>query len=326
MRGVFVFLFAAVCCNSADATPTPTPPDGPPIEGAPPGPDGGGSSGDGGPDAARNGPPPGPANLRVMAANISSGARTDYGSIEGVRIFEGLHPDVVLIQELNVGGNTKAEIDAYVSTVFGTTFTYFREEGAGFQIPNGIISRYPIIESGSWADPGAANRGFAYAKLAVLGPRPLWAISLHLLTTGAAQRTAEVTELVAKVKAVVPSADYLIVGGDLNTASRGEDCVVNGVTGLAAIVGIGAPYPADGAGNTNTSTPRSKPHDWLLSDADLAPLSVPVTIGAQSFAAGLVFDSRAYTPLADVAPVEASDSSSLNMQHMPVVRDFHLSP
>ena len=85
-----------------------------------------------------------------------------------------------------------------------------------------------------------------------------------------------------------------------------------------------APHPADGSGNGNTSAPRSKPYDWLLADPDLSPLGVPVVVGQRGFAAGLVFDSRVFTPLADVGPVQAGDSAAQNMQHMPVVRDFRI--
>jgi hypothetical protein len=42
----------------------------------------------------------------------------------------------------------------------------------------------------------------------------------------------------------------------------------------------------------------------------------------QSFASGLVFGSRVYTPLADVPPITAADSAADGMQHMPVVRAF----
>ena len=52
---------------------------------------------------------------------------------------------------------------------------------------------------------------------------------------------------------------------------------------------------------------------------------MPVVIGENSFANGLVFDSRVYTPLSDVAPVVQSDSGATNMQHMAVIRDFRLS-
>jgi hypothetical protein len=36
----------------------------------------------------------------------------------------------------------------------------------------------------------------------------------------------------------------------------------------------------------------------------------------------LVFDSRTYEPLAEVAPVKRGDSAGPNMQHMAVVRAF----
>jgi len=327
--GLFAVLLALVCCSSAEnAGPTAAPVVEPPAEvDASIDPsdgavsdggrdaDGAGDAGDAG-DARPDGPPPVPGNLRVVAANISSGPSLVYGPAEGVRIFQGLHPDVVLVQELVVGGNSTPEVDAYVTTTFGATFTYYREPGA--QIPNGIISRYPILESGSWVDPQVGNRGFAYAKLDLPGGRPLWAISLHLLTSGVTQRAAEVTSLVAQVNATIPAADYLVLGGDFNTSSRSETCIM----GLSEIVVTTAPYPADGAGNDNTSGPRSKPHDWLLADTDLAAFSVPVAIGQRGYAGGLVFDSRVFTPLADVAPVQMTDSAATNMQHMPVVRDF----
>jgi hypothetical protein len=60
----------------------------------------------------------------------------------------------------------------------------------------------------------------------------------------------------------------------------------------------------------------------VLANAGLDALRAPVVIGAGSFAAGLVFDSRVYTPLADVAPVVVGDSGAGGMQHMAVVRDF----
>jgi hypothetical protein len=317
-----VLLVLASCSSNESASPTAPPVVVPPGTDASTDPPDGEAPTDGGLDAsdahdARDaGPPPTPGNLRVMAANISSGPSLVYGPAEGVRIFQGLHPDVVLIQELVVGGNSTAEVDGFVTTTFGAGFTYYREPGV--QIPNGIISRYPILESGTWVDPAVANRGFAYAKLDLPGGKPLWAISLHLLTTGATQRSTEVTALVAQVKAVIPAADYLVLGGDFNTPVRTEPCI----TGLSEIVVTSGPYPADGAGNDNTSGPRSKPHDWLLADSDLAAFALPVAIGQRGYVGGLVFDSRVFSPLTDVAPVQLMDSAAQNMQHMPVVRDF----
>lgn len=51
---------------------------------------------------------------------------------------------------------------------------------------------------------------------------------------------------------------------------------------------------------------------------------MPTVIGANSFPNGLVFDSRVYTPIDDVAPCLATDSAATNMQHMAIVKDFSL--
>jgi hypothetical protein len=57
---------------------------------------------------------------------------------------------------------------------------------------------------------------------------------------------------------------------------------------------------------------------------DLDALQVPAQVGGLSFASGLVFDSRNFDPIANVAPIRRGDSGSTNMQHMAVVRDFAL--
>lgn len=295
------------------------PPDGrPALDGGtgPADPSDAGSASDG-KDAASKGP-----TVRIVAANTTSGASTSYDPPESVRLFQGLRADVALIQEFRYGTGTEPELRSFVTEAFGASYTYYREPAAtatANDIPNGIVSRWPIVDSGSWDDPLADNRGFAWAKIAIPNaPHPLWAISVHFLTSSASNRDAEAVALVAKIKEVVPQSDYLVVGGDLNTASRTEACV----TTLSQVIVAAEPYPDDGAGNENTNGPRSKAFDWLLADGDLQAVTVPVTIGARSFAAGLVFDSRVYEPLADVAPIQKGDSGALNMQHMPVVRDF----
>jgi hypothetical protein len=82
------------------------------------------------------------------------------------------------------------------------------------------------------------------------------------------------------------------------------------------------PYPADARGDGDTNANRNKPYDWVLADEDLHRLSVPLGLGARKFPHGLVFDSRTYEPLSEVAPVQRGDSGAPNMQHMAVVRDF----
>jgi hypothetical protein len=118
----------------------------------------------------------------------------------------------------------------------------------------------------------------------------------------------------------VPSDALLVLGGDFNTSTRAEDCIAT----LASRFVTTPPYPTDGNGNDNTNASRAKPYDWVLASPTLQLDGVAVTIGAQSFSNGLVFDSRVYTPLADVAPVLVTDSGASNMQHMGVVRDFVL--
>jgi len=81
-------------------------------------------------------------------------------------------------------------------------------------------------------------------------------------------------------------------------------------------------WPDDGSANGKTKERRSNPFDCLLADGDLTTLAIPVKIGARTFGPGLVFDSRVYQPLADVAPIQMGDSDAQNMQHMPIVRDF----
>ncbi|HSK04987.1 MAG TPA: endonuclease/exonuclease/phosphatase family protein [Kofleriaceae bacterium] len=260
----------------------------------------------------------GGTRVRIVAGNLTSGNYQAYEA-PGTRIFQGLKPDIALIQEFNVGDNAPATVRAWVDTTFGASFFVYREPGA--QIPNGIVSRYPILQSGIWEDPVSPNREFAYARIDVPGPKDLWAVSLHLLTTDSS-RPAEATALVNYINTNVPAGDYLVVGGDLNSDTRTEPAI----TTIGQVVDIAGPFPVDQGGDGDTNAGRNKPYDWVMFDADLKPLEVPVTIGAASFPNGLVFDSRVYTPLADVSPIQLGDSAAPMMQHMAVVRDIQLTP
>jgi hypothetical protein len=249
-----------------------------------------------------------------MAANTTSGNNQAYEQ-PGIDLFLGLHPDVALVQEMNyASGGGRALVDA----AFGTSFQFYVEPTGA--IPNGVVSRWPILGAGVWTDASVSDRAFVWAHIDVPGPVDLWAVSLHLLTTGATERATEAAQLVGYVQANVPAGDYLVVGGDLNTDTTGEQAIGD----LAGVVVTSPPYPADNAGNTDSSINRDHPHDWLLANASLQALATPVTIGAQSFGAGLIFDSRVYTPLADVTPIVVGDSAASGEQHMPVVRDFVL--
>ena len=261
---------------------------------------------------------PGDVRLRLMAANITSGNYQSYDPGEGTRIFQGTDPDVVMIQEFNYGSNSAADIRAFVDLAFGTSFSYYREGGA--QIPNGIISRYPILASGEWTDPRVSNRDFAWAKIDIPGPVDLWAISVHLLTTSTTERNLEAQELVAKIQQNIPPGDYVAIGGDYNTGSRTESCIST----LSQVVTTSSPYPVDRNGNANTNAGRTKPYDWVLVSSGLHARRTSVDIGASSFANGLVADTRVYSPISEISPALSTDSGATNMQHMGIVRDFGL--
>ncbi|MFY1824868.1 endonuclease/exonuclease/phosphatase family protein [Myxococcus fulvus] len=264
------------------------------------------------------GPAPGSyTNIRIMASNLSSGNGQDYDPGHGIRLMQGVDPDVVLIQEFNYKSDSVADITSLVNQV-GPGFYYYREGGA--QIPNGVISRWPIIESGEWKDPEVDNRDFAWARIDIPGPKDLWVVSVHLLTRSAGARNTEANAIVTEVRKKVPESDYLVIGGDLNTDSFSESCFNT----FKNVVVTSAPYPADKNGKTGTNASRAKPYDHVLVDADLNQYRQATVIGSNSFANGLVLDSRVYTPLSDIAPVQYSDSDVTGMQHMGVIKDFRV--
>ena len=256
--------------------------------------------------------------IRTVAANITSGNSQSYEA-PGTRILQGLDPDIVMLQEFNVGtSSSTAEVRAWVNTAFGADFSYFRETYNG--IPNGVISRWPIIASGSWDDTTISDRGFAWARIDIPGDKNLWVVSVHLKSSSgeSTQRQSQAQQLVAYIKANVPSGDYLLIGGDCNTYSYTEACLGT----LGGIVDVSAPRPVDQAGDADTNASRAEHYDWVLAEPELDVLEIPVEIGSLSFSNGLVFDSRVFSPLSSVSPVLSTDSGATNMQHMAVVRAF----
>ena len=257
--------------------------------------------------------------LRIVASNLTSGNLQSYDPGDGARILQALKPDVALMQEFNYGNGSPEAIRSFVDATFGTDYSYTRETGHA-QIPNGVVSKYPIVTGGQWTDPQTATRSFAYARIDIPGDHDLWAISVHLLTSGASRRSAQAQTIVSQIRAMVPAGDYLTIGGDFNTRSRTEGCVQT----LGAFFKVTGPFPVDTHNNGDTSANRNDPYDWVLVSRDLDALQTPAVVGGLSFPAGMVFDSRNFDPLANVAPVRRGDSGASNMQHMAVVRDFAL--
>jgi endonuclease/exonuclease/phosphatase family metal-dependent hydrolase len=264
-----------------------------------------------------------PLAIRVVAANLTSDRQQSYSPDNsnhsnpegaGARILKALKPDVVLIQEFNTGVPARQ----WVNGTFGREFHFFREEGK--QIPNGVISRFPIIRSGVWDDPVLDNREFAWALLGLPGKRELWVVSVHLHAKGADSRERQATALAEIIRRNVPAGALLVIGGDLNTRNPDERCFAR----LARVVALPAKAPDDGSGNSATNAPRNRPYDWVLAGVSLDRHAVPVVLAGRRFPHGLVFDSRRFEPLAEVPPVQRNDSGVPFMQHMAVVRDFRI--
>lgn len=262
--------------------------------------------------------------LRVMAANLSSGTLQKYEA-PGIRILQGLKPDIVAINEFNYSNKTTADFRSMVDTTFGTNFSYYRETGS-YSIPNGVISRYPIVESGTWddADVNINDRGFAWAHIDLPGTNDLYVVSVHLKassgTANSTRRANQATQIKSLIVSNFPANAFIIVGGDFNTYSQTETCLTTFRSYLSD-----TPYPKDANNNENTSSARDNPYDRVFHSDSLGSNRVAVKIGGSTYPNGLVFDSRVYAPLAEVSPAQSGDSGVSGMQHMGVVRDYQIS-
>ena len=265
----------------------------------------------------------GAEEVTIMAANISSGNFQSYDPGEGIRIFQGLDPDVVLIQEFNYQQNTDSQLKSFVEDSFDAGFSFVEEEKTSGQLQNGVISRYPILQSGVWDDADMSTREFVWAQIDVPGEAHLWVVSVHFKASrgSEARRTGQATQLASYINANVPAADFVVIGGDFNAQNRDEEFL----TRLAPVVDVTGPWPVDKNGSGNTNAGRSRPYDWVMVEPDLGALEVPTVLGGRSYANGIVFDSRVFTPLSAVAPVMQGDSGVQGMQHMAVMRTFELS-
>lgn len=263
--------------------------------------------------------------LRLMAGNITSGTNQTYDLGHGTRIFQTLKPDIAMIQEFNLKSKTREE---WVTSTFGEDFRFVFSEN---NIPNGIISKYPILDSGYWASNIENSRNWDWAVIDIPGSRDLLAISVHLHTS---KNPEEYPVLIEKIKAKQAEGNYhVVIAGDFNTPNR-DDVQKN----FAGVFNVRGPWPVDQNGREGTDANRNdrdidnqRPLDWVLMSYELDALEIPITVGEHTYADGHILDSRVYAglcsvhantdELADIPPVDAADSSYLQMQHMAVVRD-----
>lgn len=254
--------------------------------------------------------------VRVMAANLT-GDSQKYEA-PALRILRGLRPDVVAVQEFRYADSTAADLRTMVEAALGAGFVFYREPGYASGIPNGVISRFPILTAGSWPS-GVSNRGFAWAELDLPGTNDLFVISVHFKagSSDATTRATQAAGLCQQIQANVPPGALVVVAGDFNLQSRGEPALA---TLNSMLRDDPIPTDAESGGNPNTNEPRSRPYDLVLPNALLRPLHVPMMIGSRQFDRGLVFDSRLFTPLDAVDPVHTDDSGTA--QHMAVLKEF----
>ncbi|HKI69189.1 MAG TPA: immunoglobulin domain-containing protein, partial [Verrucomicrobiae bacterium] len=159
-------------------------------------------------------------------------------------------------------------------------------------------------------------RGFAWAQIDLPGTNDLYVVSVHLLTSSATARGTEAANLKTLIQSNFPSNAWIVVAGDFNTDSRTETPTMTTFSGYLS----DRPIPVDNNGNSDTSLNRNHPHDYVLPGFSFTNIETASTFPSHIFPGGLVFDSRVYTPLSDVAPVLYGDSS--NAQHMAVLKDF----
>ena len=263
-----------------------------------------------------------PLTIRVVAANLTSGSHQTYSPDNGnhsnpegagARILKALQPDIVAIQEFNTTIPTRQ----WINETLGEKYQYYKEEEA--EIPNGIVSRFPIIESGEWDDPVMTNRDFAWARIALPNHQELWVISVHLYSKKSSGRQRQAAALLDFIRQKqIPPDGLVVLAGDFNTVNREEPCVEV----LAQRFVTGGPHPKDPYGDEDTNFNRNKPYDWVLASPALDARETPVQLDGQKFEDGLVFDSRAFPGLEKLPPVQPTDSQAPQMQHMAVIRDF----
>jgi len=255
--------------------------------------------------------------VKIMSANTTSGNYQAYEA-PGIRIFQALQPDIVLINEFSYESGSLRDL---VDTALGEEYYYYCEPDEDPEIiPNGVISRWSILTAGVWDDPKLDNRGFAWASIDIPGDRDLHAVTAHFKHDEDSTQGNEAEALKAYIEAAFPSTDYIVVGGDMNIKPAFDRALSVFRTFLEPENHL----PVDRNNNRFTSQNRADPYDWVMPNGQLDQYHATLYVGTgfQAFTEGIVFDSRVFTPLSEVPPVLPGDSSATNMQHMAVIKAF----
>ncbi len=140
-----------------------------------------------------------------------------------VRELDRLRPDVILLQEVLQNDNlpNQAATLAYRLGYEDYHFVSVDPEGASKRYGNAILSRHPIVETGSRnLEPSSDYRTVAYARIEA-GGRPISVYSTHLHHSGDEPgtdvRSRQIKDLLDFVDHTRGGAP-VIVGGDFNAA------------------------------------------------------------------------------------------------------------
>ncbi|MBP5406422.1 endonuclease/exonuclease/phosphatase family protein [bacterium] len=268
-------------------------------------------------------------SVRIVAGNITSGNNQSYDPGHGIRIFQALKPDIALVQEMNYKNNSASDYKNFAQQIVGTN--YYAVDSSDYQIPNGVVSRYPITSHGYWKDPNINNRALMWAVVDIPGDKDIFAISVHLHTDPESDQVTAaklIVDEIAKVKEKNPGKYYYVVGGDFN----GTAAVSSNGFGKNDTFYVAGPHPVDENGKSNTNSGRKEHYDFVLADYPLHDFQVGTvyysskdSTKTKTYKNGLVFDTRLYDQSVlneYFSPAQTGDSGASNMQHMAVVKDF----
>jgi len=233
------------------------------------------------------------------------------------------------VQEFNYGQNAGDDYRAMTDSVCGPGCTW--SVGVG-QIPNGVISRWPILEHGAWDDPNISNRDLDWAWIDLPGAKDLFAVSVHLHTSPSGDQVEAaqvVARRVAEHRAANPGCCWYVVGGDFNGPAAVSDNGFGEWDGEDVFY-VSGPHPLGEDGSPYTNRNRNDQYDFVLLDTALHAYQVPVVVQANdggpsmTWPSGLVFDSRDFSQ-AELdryfPPALTGDSNASNMQHMGILKD-----
>jgi endonuclease/exonuclease/phosphatase family metal-dependent hydrolase len=213
--------------------------------------------------------------LRVMTYNIHSAVSYYRGQeLEAVaEVIESSGSDIVALQEVSRGWIMSGGIDmvAWLSERLGmeSVFTGTADRLWGVA----ILSRYPIIESGSGPLPGLdalIPRGYIWAKVDVGAPSPLFIINTHLHHVSDREdvRIAQVSTLLE----IWDTSERTILLGDMNARPGSEEMNMIAHSGFLdawAEAGTGSEY-------TLPAHIPSVRVDWIWYTLDLQSIETQV--------------------------------------------------